>query len=42
MNGDTAATHGELIFSPEAQKQYVAFFASGLAAGHATVPPAYP
>ena len=42
MNGAMSATHGELIFSPEARAQYVAFFASGLAAGHATVPPAYP
>lgn len=30
------ATHGELIFAPEAQAQYVKFFASGLEAGHAT------
>jgi pimeloyl-ACP methyl ester carboxylesterase len=42
MNGDTPATHGELIFSAEAKKQYVAFFASGLATGHSTVQPAYP
>ncbi|CAN5657259.1 hypothetical protein BH09MYX1_BH09MYX1_03270 [soil metagenome] len=42
IDGGMSSSHGELIFSPEAQKQYVGFFASGLASGHATVPPAYP
>ena len=42
MDGDTPASHGSLIFSAEARAQYVAFFASGLATGHSTVPPAYP
>jgi len=36
IEGGKLATHGELIFAPEAQAQYVAFFASGLDAGHAT------
>jgi hypothetical protein len=36
IEGDELATHGELIFSPEARAQYVKFFQSGLAAGHAT------
>ena len=35
------ATHGELIFAPEAQAQYVEFFATGLAREHATVVAAY-
>lgn len=30
--------HGSLIFTPEAQAQYVAFFQSSLATGHASVP----
>ena len=42
INGGQAASHGEVIFSPEAKKQYVSFFQSGLKSGHATVPPAYP
>jgi hypothetical protein len=42
IEGGKIAEHGELIFSPEARAQYVAFFASGLASGHATVPPPYP
>jgi hypothetical protein len=42
VNGDELATHGELIFTDEARAQYVSFFASGLASGRATVPPAYP
>ena len=41
MNGGMPATHGELIFAPEAQAQYVEFFASGLSAEHATVLPAH-
>ncbi len=38
----TAASHGELIFAPEGRAQYVEFFTTGLADGHATVPPSYP
>jgi hypothetical protein len=34
--------HGELIFASEAREQYVEFFKTGLAAGHATVVPGYP
>lgn len=37
IEGGMTATHGELIFSPEANGQYVQFFQSGLAGGHATV-----
>lgn len=37
MNGGKTASHGELIFSPEGQAQYVDFFVSGLASEHATV-----
>lgn len=37
IEGGKVATHGELIFAPEAQAQYVKFFETGLAAGHATV-----
>jgi hypothetical protein len=37
MNGGERATHGELIFAPEARAQYVEFFRSGLADGVATV-----
>jgi hypothetical protein len=37
IDGGTTATHGELLFSPEAQAQYVAFFESALANEHATV-----
>jgi hypothetical protein len=40
--GVKTAQHGGLIFSPEGSAQYVDFFASGLAAEHGTVPPAYP
>ena len=40
IHGGMPATHGELIFAPEAQAQYVEFFASGRAAEHATVAPA--
>lgn len=42
VNGDEIASHGELIFSPEGLAQYLAFFTSGLADGHATIPPAHP
>jgi pimeloyl-ACP methyl ester carboxylesterase len=42
IEGGQLATHGELIFSPEARTQYVEFFKSGLANPHATVAPAYP
>lgn len=42
VNGDEVATHGELIFSPEGQAQYVEFFRSALEDGHATIVPAYP
>lgn len=41
MDGGKLATHGSLIFSEEARAQYVEFFATGLAEGHATVPPPY-
>jgi hypothetical protein len=34
------ATHGELIFSPEARAQYVEFFQSSLQNGHGTCTPA--
>jgi len=37
IEGGVPATHGELIFSPEAQMQYVEFFRSGLANDHASV-----
>ena len=33
MNGGAPATHGELIFSPEAQAQYLEFFRSALVNG---------
>ncbi|MEB2311271.1 MAG: alpha/beta fold hydrolase [Sorangiineae bacterium] len=42
IEGGKLATHGELIFSPEANAQYVGFFRSALGAAHATVGPAYP
>jgi hypothetical protein len=42
IEGGQLATHGELIFSPEARAQYVEFFKTGLAKPHATVIPAYP
>lgn len=42
INGTSPSSHGELIGSPEAKKQSLGFFVSGLANGHATVPPAYP
>ncbi|MFO0762972.1 MAG: hypothetical protein U0359_41435 [Byssovorax sp.] len=42
IEGGMLAVHGELIFSPEAQNQYVSFFESGLKNGHATIPGAYP
>jgi hypothetical protein len=37
IEGGKTATHGELIFAPEAQAQYVKFFQTGLAKGHGTV-----
>ncbi len=42
IEGGKQATHGELIFSPEAQDQYVGFFNSALKNAHATVAPSYP
>jgi hypothetical protein len=42
MNGTEAATHGDLIFSAEAQAQYVEFFKTGLASKRATVVSPYP
>ena len=36
IEGTKIATHGELIFSPEARAQYVKFFETGLSEGHAT------
>lgn len=41
MNGGELATHGELIFSPEAKAQYLEFFRTGLADAHATIPSPY-
>lgn len=37
MNGGEPATHGELIFAPEGQAQYVEFFRSALESGVGTV-----
>jgi pimeloyl-ACP methyl ester carboxylesterase len=37
MNGDDAASHGELIFAPEARDQYVELFNSALENGVGTV-----
>jgi hypothetical protein len=37
MDGTKTALHGELIFAQEARAQYVEFFKTGLANGHATV-----
>ncbi len=37
MNGGEVATHGELIFAPEARAQYVEFFRTGIVNGTATV-----
>jgi pimeloyl-ACP methyl ester carboxylesterase len=37
MNGDVTANHGELIFAPEAQGQYVELFNTALANGVGTV-----
>ncbi|MSP26282.1 MAG: alpha/beta fold hydrolase [Myxococcales bacterium] len=42
MDGGKVAEHGSLYFAPEGVAQYVEFFRSGLADGHATVLPAYP
>ena len=36
INGTDVATHGELLFAPEAIQQYVTFFETGLASAHAT------
>jgi hypothetical protein len=36
INGAQAATHGEVIFSEEARRQYVQFFRTGLETGRAT------
>ena len=41
MEGTKTAEHGGLIFSPEAQQQYVKFFQSGLSQPHASVPAPY-
>jgi hypothetical protein len=41
INGGKTAVHGDLIFSPEGQAQYVDFFKSGLSSPHATAKPAY-
>jgi hypothetical protein len=41
IDGGMLATHGVLIFSPEAKQQYLSFFQSGLASGHATALGAY-
>ena len=37
MDGTQPATHGDLIFAPEAQAQYVEFFKTGLSSPRATV-----
>jgi hypothetical protein len=37
MDGTKPATHGDLIFAPEAQAQYVEFFKTGLSSPRATV-----
>jgi dienelactone hydrolase len=37
MNGGEVATHGELIFTPEARAQYVEFFRTGIVHGTAEV-----
>lgn len=42
IEGSVPATHGELIFSPEGQAQYVEFFRSALEEGRARVLPQYP
>ncbi|MEO7330144.1 MAG: alpha/beta fold hydrolase, partial [Minicystis sp.] len=42
IEGGMLAVHGELIFSPEARNQYLSFFKSGLASGHATAIGPYP
>jgi len=41
INGGKTAVHGELIFAPEGQAQYVEFFKTGLANPHATAKPPY-
>lgn len=42
MHGGEVASHGELIFAPEARAQYVEFFKTGLAGPRATVVSPYP
>lgn len=39
VDGDTVATHGELIFSEEGRAQYVTFFLSALAGAAVVAPP---
>lgn len=41
INGGKKAIHGDLIFAPEGQAQYVEFFKSGLGGAHATAKPPY-
>ncbi|MDI3290208.1 hypothetical protein [Polyangium sp. 15x6] len=41
IEGTKLAVHGELIFSPEGQAQYVEFFQTGLAEPYATAKPPY-
>ncbi|MBK9264787.1 MAG: hypothetical protein IPM54_34010 [Polyangiaceae bacterium] len=41
INGGKTAVHGDLIFAPEGQAQYVEFFKTGLTAPHATAKPPY-
>lgn len=41
INGGKTAIHGDLIFAPEGQAQYVEFFKTGLANPHATAKPPY-
>jgi hypothetical protein len=42
MDGTEVATHGDLIFSPEARAQYVEFFKTGLSSPRAKVVSPYP
>ncbi|MBW2457538.1 MAG: hypothetical protein JRI68_23725 [Deltaproteobacteria bacterium] len=42
IDGDKMASHGELLFAPEARAQYVEFFASALGGDHGTIPSPYP
>lgn len=41
IEGGKTAVHGDLIFSPEGQAQYVEFFKTGLSNAHATAKPPY-